>query len=177
MFNAEKFIDESVKKLKDEIDDKALIAFSGGVDSTVCAALVNKAIGKQLVAVHVDTGYMRKDESENVKKLMEEIGLNYRFIDASNEFFSELKNVKDPEKKRKIIGEKFIRVFEKVAEESSKNIYADKAVYLLGKIHQFGMNDYVKAEEYYQELLAEYPNSIYADDAREQLKILMNKSS
>ena len=117
MFNAEKFIDEAVVKLKEEVVCKALIAFSGGVDSTVCAALVNKAIGKQLVAVHVDTGYMRKDESKNVKKMMEKMGLNNRFIDASKEYFDELKGVEDPEKKRKIIGEKFIRIFEKVADE------------------------------------------------------------
>ncbi len=119
MFNAEKFIKETIAKLKNEITGKALIAFSGGVDSTVCAALVNKAIGDRLIAVHVDTGYMRKNESVNVKKLMEEIGLNYRFIDAGKEFFSELKNVEDPEKKRKIIGEKFIRIFEKVAEDEN----------------------------------------------------------
>ena len=65
MFKAEKFIDETTAKLKKEISGKALIAFSGGVDSTVCASLVNKAIGKQLIAVHVDTGYMRKNESKN----------------------------------------------------------------------------------------------------------------
>jgi GMP synthase (glutamine-hydrolysing) len=117
MFNAEKFIKESTQKIKDEVKGKALIAFSGGVDSTVCTALVNKAIGKQLVAVHVDTGYMRKNESKNVKKLMEQMDLNYRFIDASKEFYSALKGIEDPEKKRKIIGEKFIRIFEKVAKE------------------------------------------------------------
>jgi GMP synthase (glutamine-hydrolysing) len=117
MFDAEKFIEISVSKIKDEITGKALIAFSGGVDSTVCAALVNKAIGKHLVAVHVDTGYMRKNESENVKKLMEKIGLNHHFVDASKDFYSTLKGIEDPEKKRKIIGEKFIRIFEKVAKE------------------------------------------------------------
>jgi len=119
MFNAEKFIDETVSKLKEEITGKALIAFSGGVDSSVCAALVNKAIGKQLIAVHVDTGYMRKNESKNVKKFMEEIGLNYHFVDASKDFYTALKGVEDPEKKRKIIGEKFIRIFEKVAEKEN----------------------------------------------------------
>ncbi len=117
MFDAEKFIEVSVSKIKDEITGKALIAFSGGVDSTVCAALVNKAIAKRLVAVHVDTGYMRKNESENVKKLMEKIGLNHHFVDASKDFYSALKGIEDPEKKRKIIGEKFIRIFEKVAKE------------------------------------------------------------
>ena len=117
MFKAEKFIDEAVTKLKDEVNGKALIAFSGGVDSTVCAALVNKAIGKQLIAVHVDTGYMRKDESKNVEKLMKKMGLNYRFIDASKEYYKDLKGIEDPEKKRKIIGEKFIRIFERVADK------------------------------------------------------------
>jgi len=119
MFNAENFIKETVEKIKEDVPGKALIAFSGGVDSTVCAVLVNKAIGKRLVAVHVDTGYMRKNESENVKKLMEDLGLNYHFIDASKEFYAALKGIEDPEKKRKIIGEKFIRTFEKAAEEEN----------------------------------------------------------
>jgi TolA-binding protein len=67
--------------------------------------------------------------------------------------------------------------FENVVGEGEKNIYADKAVYLLGKIHQFGLNDLEKAEEYYQKLLKEFPNSIYTDDTREILKLLMNKPS
>jgi len=117
MFNAEKFIEESVAKIKQEVTGKALIAFSGGVDSTVCAALVDKAIGEQLVAVHVDTGFMRKNESVNVEKLMKKMNLNYRFVDASEEFYRALKGVEDPEEKRKIIGEKFIRIFEEIAEE------------------------------------------------------------
>ncbi len=117
MFNAEKFIEETIAKIKKDVTSKTLIAFSGGVDSTVCAALINRAIGKQLVTVHVNTGYMRKNESENVKKLMEKMRLNYHFIDASKEFYSALKGVEDPEKKRKIIGEKFIRIFEKVARD------------------------------------------------------------
>ncbi len=117
MFNAEKFINETVSKLKKQIKGKALIAFSGGVDSTVCAALVNSAIGKNLIAVHVDTGFMRKNESKDVKRLMEKIGLKYHFIDASKEYFNDLKGIIDPELKRKIIGEKFIRIFEKVAKK------------------------------------------------------------
>lgn len=119
MFHADKFIEKTIPKLKEEIKGKALIAFSGGVDSAVCTALVNKAIGKQLIAVHVDTGYMRKNESKNVEKMMEDMGLNYRFIDASKQYYEALKNVEDPEKKRKIIGEKFIRLFEKAAEKEN----------------------------------------------------------
>ena len=102
MFNSEKFIEETVKKIKKEISGKTLIAFSGGVDSTVCASLVNKAIGDNLIAVNVDTGYMRKNEPESIKKLMEEMNLNYRFIDASDIFLKALKGVIDPEEKRKI---------------------------------------------------------------------------
>lgn len=117
MFNTDKFIKKTVTSLKEEIKGKTLIAFSGGVDSTVCAALVNRAVGKQLIAVHVDTGYMRKNESKNVKKLMQKMKLNYRFIDASKEFYKALKGVSNPETKRKIIGEKFIRIFEKTSEE------------------------------------------------------------
>jgi len=117
MFKADKFTKETISKLKESVKGKALIAFSGGVDSTVCAALVNKAVGNNLVAVHVNTGFMRKNESENVKKLMERMGLNYLYIDASEEFYKNLKKVIDPEKKRKIIGNKFIHVFEKVAEK------------------------------------------------------------
>jgi len=117
MFDAERFIEKTVAKLKEDVTKKALIAFSGGVDSTVSAVLVNRAIGNQLIAVNVDTGYMRKNEPENVKKMMKELGLNFRFVDANKEFYHALKGVEDPEKKRKIIGEKFIRIFERVAEE------------------------------------------------------------
>ncbi len=117
MFDAEKFIEKSISQIKKDISGKALIAFSGGVDSTVCAALVNNAIGDRLVAIHIDTGYMRKNESKNVKNMMKEMGLNYRFVDASKEYYYTLKGVEDPEGKRKIIGEKFIRLFEKTAKE------------------------------------------------------------
>jgi len=117
MFDAGKFIKKTVAKLKEDVTGKTLIAFSGGVDSTVSAVLVNRAVGNQLIAVNVDTGYVRKNEPEKVKKMMKELGLNFRFVDASKEFYHALKGVEDPEKKRKIIGEKFIRIFERVAEE------------------------------------------------------------
>ena len=117
MFNEEKFIEKAISNLQKDITGKALIAFSGGVDSTVCTALVNKAIGTRLIAIHVDTGYMRKNESKQVTQMMEDLSLNYRFVDASKEYYRALNDVEDPETKRKIIGEKFIRIFEKVARE------------------------------------------------------------
>lgn len=117
MFKPEIFIKEINETLQKTIKGKALIAFSGGVDSAVCAALVNKAIGDRLIAVHVDTGYMRKNEAEEVKSLMDSMCLNYRFIDASDEYFSALKDITDPEEKRKIIGKKFIEIFERVAKK------------------------------------------------------------
>ena len=117
MFNAEKFIEQEIKKLREEIKGKAIIAASGGVDSTVCAALVNKAIGERLLAVYVDTGFMRKGETESVDEMLERLGVNHIVVDASDEYFAALKGVTDPETKRKIIGEKFIRVFEREAKK------------------------------------------------------------
>ena len=119
MFKADQFINESIETLKRTVKGKALIAFSGGVDSTVCATLVHKAIGENLIAVHVDTGFMRKDESKKVKQLMEDLGLHYEFIDAKQQYFDALKGVVDPEKKRKIIGNLFITLFEKVAKKEN----------------------------------------------------------
>lgn len=119
MFKADQFINESIETIKRTVKGKALIAFSGGVDSTVCAALVHKAIGENLIAVHIDTGFMRKDESKKVKQLMEDLGLHYEFIDAKQQYFDALKGVVDPEKKRKIIGNLFITLFEKVAKKEN----------------------------------------------------------
>ncbi len=117
MFDPSKFVEKSIEDLKTTIQGKAIIGMSGGVDSTVAAVLVDRAIGKDLVAVYVDTGYMRKGETEFLRKMMDEIGLNHRIVDASQEFFEALKGIVDPEEKRMIIGEKFIRVFERVAKE------------------------------------------------------------
>ncbi|MBU0497546.1 MAG: glutamine-hydrolyzing GMP synthase [Candidatus Thermoplasmatota archaeon] len=119
MFRPEDFIADTIANLKKTIPEKALIAFSGGVDSTVSAALVQKAIADNLIAVHVDTGYMRKNESKFVIKTMEELGLNYRFIDARNDFYQALEGISEPEQKRKIIGEKFIHIFENVADQEN----------------------------------------------------------
>ena len=116
-FDPAKFTDEAVESLKTELTDKAIIAASGGVDSTVAAVLAAKAVGDNLLAIYVDTGYMRLDESKFVSSMLEDLGVQHKVIDASERFYEGLKGVIDPEEKRKIIGELFIRVFE---EESKK---------------------------------------------------------
>jgi len=115
MFDAEKFIDESVSKLKDRIRGKAIVGVSGGVDSTTAAILVQRAIGENLLCVLVDTGYMRKNEIVNNERLLRKLGVNVLVVDAKERFYQKLRGVFDPEQKRKIIGELFIRVFEEVA--------------------------------------------------------------
>ena len=117
MFDAGKFIENSTAKIKEQIGNKkAIIALSGGVDSATAAVLTSKAVGSNLVSVFVDTGFMRKNEPELVKKIFEEqFHLNFKLIDAKDEFFAALAGVSDPEEKRKIIGHKFIEIFEREA--------------------------------------------------------------
>lgn len=115
MFDAEKFIDESASKLKDRIRGKAIVGVSGGVDSTTAAILVQRAIGENLLCVLVDTGYMRKNEIVNNERLLRKLGVNILVVDAKERFYQKLRGVFDPEQKRKIIGELFIRIFEEVA--------------------------------------------------------------
>ena len=116
---ADKFIAESVAALRAQIGDKkVLLALSGGVDSSVVAALLIKAVGKQLVCVHVNHGLMRKGESEQVIDVFgRNLDANLIYIDATDRFLDLLAGVSDPEKKRKIIGGEFIKIF---AEEASK---------------------------------------------------------
>jgi GMP synthase (glutamine-hydrolysing) len=115
MFDPERFIAEKTGELRDAIKGKAVIAVSGGVDSTTAAVLVHKIIGEQLISILVDTGFMRKNEVENTAGILRELNLNLKVVDASEEFYSALEGVTDPEEKRSIIGEKFIRVFEREA--------------------------------------------------------------
>jgi GMP synthase (glutamine-hydrolysing) len=117
MFDPQEFVDEAVAELKQTIKGRAIIACSGGVDSTVAAVLVSRAIGDQLLTVYVDTGLMRKGETEMVNDMLTRLKVNFKVVNASGEFFTALRDVIDPEKKRKIIGEKFIRVFEREAKE------------------------------------------------------------
>lgn len=117
MLGVEDFINDSIEDIRSKITGKAIIACSGGVDSMVAATLASKAIGDRLLAVYVDNGLMRKGETEEVEGMLRDMGINYRIADAGAEFFEALKGVTDPEQKRKIIGEKFIRVFERNAKE------------------------------------------------------------
>ena len=114
---AEKFIAEQVNEIKAQVGDKkVLLALSGGVDSSVVAALLIKAIGKQLVCVHVNHGLMRKGESEQVIDVFQKgLDANLIYIDATDRFLDLLKDVDEPEKKRKIIGGEFIKVFDEEA--------------------------------------------------------------
>ena len=110
------FIEETVKSLKQQLgDDKVLLALSGGVDSSVTAMLLHRAIGKNLTCIFVDHGLLRKNEFENVLRDYEHLGLNVKGIDAKQYFYNALAGVTDPEKKRKIIGKGFIDVFEEEA--------------------------------------------------------------
>ena len=116
---AEAFIEEQIKLVREQVGDKkVLLALSGGVDSSVVAALLIKAIGKQLVCVHVNHGLMRKNESENVVTVFRgELDANLIYVDATDRFLDLLAGVADPERKRKIIGAEFINVF---ADEARK---------------------------------------------------------
>ncbi len=114
---ADAFIAEQVKEIREQVGDKkVLLALSGGVDSSVVAALLIKAIGKQLVCVHVNHGLMRKGESEQVIEVFgKELDANLIYIDATDRFLDLLAGVSEPERKRKIIGGEFIKVFDEEA--------------------------------------------------------------
>ncbi|HEQ79324.1 MAG TPA: glutamine-hydrolyzing GMP synthase subunit GuaA [Euryarchaeota archaeon] len=114
MFDPETFISEADRHL-DIIDGKTIIACSGGVDSTAAAVLASRRLGDDLLAVFIDTGFMRKDEPEEVDALLTRMGVNHMIVDSSSIFYSRLESVCEPEAKRKIIGNVFIEEFERIA--------------------------------------------------------------
>ena len=112
------FMNEQINKIKDTVKDKkVLLALSGGVDSSVCAYLLSKAIGNKLTCVFVDTGLMRKNEGDEVEQAFKNQEVNFIRVNAEKRFLSKLKSITDPEEKRKAIGEEFIRVFEDEAKK------------------------------------------------------------
>lgn len=113
-WNMKNFIDEEVKKIKEKVGNKQVIlGLSGGVDSSVAAVLIHEAIGDQLTCIYVDTGLMRKNETEQVEEIFKKhYHMNLKIVDAKDDFFSRLVGISEPEQKRKIIGNTFIEVFE-----------------------------------------------------------------
>jgi GMP synthase (glutamine-hydrolysing) len=128
MVNTEKFISQSIMEIKTAAGhDKVVMALSGGVDSSVCAALAAKAIGDNLIPIYIDTGLMRKGETERIRTIFGNIHL--QIVDAGEEFFDSLRGVTDPEAKRKAIGERFIRVFEREARNQGARCLLQGTIY------------------------------------------------
>jgi len=132
-YKLKNLIDEQIKKIRETVGEKkVLLALSGGVDSSVCAALLAQAIPEQLTCIFVDHGLMRQNEGDEIEKIFSKRNLNFIRVNAAERFLSKLRGVCEPEKKRKIIGEEFIRVFEEEAKKLGKipflaqgTIYAD----------------------------------------------------
>ncbi|HUT38676.1 MAG TPA: glutamine-hydrolyzing GMP synthase [Methanoregula sp.] len=128
MVNTEKFISKSIMEIKTAAgNDKVVMALSGGVDSSVCAALAAQAIGNNLMPIYIDTGLMRKGETERIRTIFGNIHL--QIIHAEEEFFEALKGITDPEAKRKAIGERFIRVFEREARKQGAKCLLQGTIY------------------------------------------------
>jgi len=126
----EDFVEKAMQEIKQTVGDgKAIIALSGGIDSSVTTALAAKALGKNLTAVFVDHGFMRENEPEFVKNTFEKLDINFISVDARKRFFEKLSGVAGPERKRQIIGEEFIRVFEKVAGKVGAEHFIQGTIY------------------------------------------------
>jgi len=128
MVQPERFVREAVDEIAAEAGHhRVVIALSGGVDSSVCAALASRAIGDRLIPIYVDTGLMRKGETDRIARMFGH--LNLRIIHAEDEFISALAGITDPEKKRKVIGERFIRVFEREARKTGALFLLQGTIY------------------------------------------------
>jgi len=129
-WNMEDFIKKTIGDIRKKIGDKkAIIALSGGVDSSIAAVLASKAIGNNLTAVFVDTGLLRKNEGENMGRIFKNFNLKLLRINVKDRFFERLKGVKDTEMKRKIIGEEFIRIFEEEAKKENAEFLIQGTIY------------------------------------------------
>ncbi len=127
MVKVDKFIHDSIEKIKKDVKGRAIIALSGGVDSSVCAVLAHRAIGDLLTPIYIDTGLMRKGETDRIKKIF--AGMNPLVVDAKESFLKALKGKTDPEKKRMAVGEIFIREFEKEARKLGARYLIQGTIY------------------------------------------------
>jgi len=128
MVNAEKFIANAIEEIRREAGDRRVVmALSGGVDSSVCAALAARAIGDRLEPIYVDTGLMRKGETERISQIFGHLHLHV--VPAGEEFLNALNGIRDPEEKRKVIGERFIRVFEREARRTGARVLLQGTIY------------------------------------------------
>ena len=129
MVNPDEFIDEAVESISEQIGDaNAIIALSGGVDSSVAATLAYRAVGEQLTPVYVDTGLMRKGETDQIRETFAFMD-SLQIVDARERFFDALEGVTDPEEKRHVIGEQFIREFEREAKETNADFLVQGTIY------------------------------------------------
>ena len=129
-WTAEAFVEDAVNEAKETMGEKkAIIGLSGGVDSSVAAVLMSRAIGKSLTAVYVDTGLMRYRETEFIERIFKRYDLDLRIVRAQDRFFRELKGVTEPEQKRKVIGRTFIEVFDDVAKETGADFLVQGTIY------------------------------------------------
>ena len=115
MFDPKAFVDEQIEAIQAAVKGRAIIAVSGGVDSTTAAVIASRSLKERLLAVYVDTGLMRRGETADVEATLRDLHVNHRIVHAADEYFAALKGVTDPEKKRHIIGNKFIELFEREA--------------------------------------------------------------
>ncbi len=169
---ANAFIDDQVAKIRAQVGgDTVLLALSGGVDSSVVAALLIKALGKQLVCVHVNHGLMRKGESEQVIEIFQNgLDANLVYIDATDRFLDKLAGVADPEKKRKIIGGEFIRVFEEEARKLTGKIYLAQGTIYPDIVESVGVKSHHNVgglpDDIHFEGLVEPVQHLYKDEVR-----------
>ena len=178
-FDPAKFTEETIESLEEQLSGKAIIAASGGVDSTVAAALDSKAVGDELLAIYVDTGYMRMGESEFVSSMLSELGVNHKVVDASGRFYAGLKGIIDPEEKRKIIGELFIRIFEEESKEYGGNFLVQGTIAPDWIESGGGMRDTIKSHhnvgglpEDMEMSLCEPIRELYKDEVRSLAEFL-----
>jgi GMP synthase (glutamine-hydrolysing) len=125
--NVERFIQDAVEEVRQEVAGKAIIGLSGGVDSSVCAMIAHRALGDRLVPVYVDSGLMRQFESDRIEQIFSHLGLVR--VNAEDRFLSALKEITDPEDKRKIVGETFIRIFEEEARKVGAEYLIQGTIY------------------------------------------------